>query len=116
MNRYAAGLHKFVLLHTALGCITPSCCLRHRHTAQTVNTDLVSSAPMYVRCRLNAENESGARENAGKLLTHIGRSRMSPLTSLLPSPQHLQPMLEKAFAAQQGMQLKQVCWHNSQHT
>ena len=60
-------------------------------------------------CRFNADNESDARENAGKLLTQIGRSRVSPLTSLLPSPQHLQPMLDKAFAAQQGTQLKQVC-------
>ena len=57
-------------------------------------------------CRLNAETESDTKENAGKLLAHIGRSRVSPLTSLMP--QHLQPMLEKAFAAQQGSQLKQV--------
>ena len=60
----------------------------------------------HVVCRLNAETESNTKENAGKLLAHIGRSRVSPLTSLLP--QHLQPMLEKAFAAQQGSQLKQV--------
>lgn len=66
-----------------------------------------------VCCRLNAESESDARENAGKLLTHIGRSRVSPLTSLLPSSQHLQPMLERAFAAQQGTQLKQVTPHMS---
>ncbi|KAA6426332.1 MAG: serine threonine- phosphatase 6 regulatory subunit 3-like isoform X2 [Trebouxia sp. A1-2] len=62
----------------------------------------------HLTSKLNAENDSGARENAGKLLTHIGRSCISPLTSLLPSPQHLQPMLEKAFAAQQGTQLKQA--------
>lgn len=60
----------------------------------------------HVLYRLNAETESDTKENAGKLLTHIGRSRVSPLTGLLP--QHLQPMLEKAFAAQQGSQLKQV--------
>lgn len=60
----------------------------------------------YLVCRLNAEAESDTKENAGKLLAHIGRSRVSPLTGLLP--QHLQPMLEKAFAAQQGSQLKQV--------
>ena len=59
-------------------------------------------------CRLNIEAESTARENAGKLLTHIGRSRNCPLTALLPSPQHLQPMLEKALDAQHGTQLKQV--------
>lgn len=59
-----------------------------------------------VLCRLNAETESDTKENAGKLLTHIGRSQVSPLTALLP--QHLQPMLERAFAAQQGSQLKQV--------
>lgn len=56
--------------------------------------------------RLNAESESDTKENAGKLLAHIGRSRVSPLTAHLPKL--LQPMLEKAFAAQQGSQLKQV--------
>ena len=60
-------------------------------------------------CRLNAETESDTKENAGKLLAHIGRSRVSPLTSLMP--QHLQPMLEKAFAVQHGSQLKQVINH-----
>ena len=56
--------------------------------------------------RLNAEAESNSKENAGKLLAHIGRSRVSPLTAQLPHM--LQPVLEKAFAAQQGSQLKQV--------
>ncbi|KAL3130903.1 hypothetical protein ABBQ38_000230 [Trebouxia sp. C0009 RCD-2024] len=56
--------------------------------------------------KLNSETESDTKENAGKLLAHIGRSRVSPLTALLP--QHLQPMLEKAFAAQQGSQLRQA--------
>ena len=103
-SAYSSGMHHTFLLLEAQACGT------------TVNSYLFSGAPMYLCCRLNAENESGARENAGKLLTHIGRSRISPLTSLLPSPQHLQPMLEKAFAAQRGTQLKQVCRHNSQRT
>lgn len=62
----------------------------------------------HLTSKLTSESESDGRENAGKLLASIGRSRNSPLTNLLPSAQYLQPVLEKAFAAQQDIQLKQA--------
>jgi hypothetical protein len=58
--------------------------------------------------RLEVENSLDTRENAAEVLAAIARSRASPLTKVLGSPELLQALVDKAFDTPQGNTLVQA--------